>query len=93
MQTTLKKTVTKGEIEQFLLLPQCFQLYLIIEPSVIVIFHIFVNMFSNSYAAELLYVGKSLNQPVTEVDYYKDTSLSLLYIFTPLPQCLNPVSK
>ena len=60
-QTTFENTVAKGEIahnEQFLHLPQCFQLYLMMKLLCIEIFHIFVNMFLKSSAADLLYVGK-----------------------------------
>ena len=60
-----KHCFISGEIaqnQQFLLLPQCFQLYLIVEPSVIEIFQIFVNMLTKSSAAELLYVGHHLRQ-------------------------------
>ena len=52
---------TKEEIvknEQFLLLPQCFQLHSIFILSFIKIYHIFVALFSKSSAAELLHVGK-----------------------------------
>ena len=44
--------------EQFLLWPQCFQLYLTIKLSFMDIFQVFVTMFSKSSAAYLLYVGK-----------------------------------
>ena len=50
---------TKGEIDynaQYLLLPRCFQLNLIIILSFIVIFHIFTLMFSESPAADMLHV-------------------------------------
>ena len=53
--------VTKGEIahnEQFLHLPQCFQLYSIIILSIKGIFNSCVGMFSNPSAADLLYVGE-----------------------------------
>ena len=42
-QTTLENIVAKGEIvqnKQFLLLPQCFQLYSVIIPSILETFHI-----------------------------------------------------
>ena len=58
-QTTFENTVAKGEIvhyEQFLHLPQCFQLYLIIQLSFIEIFHVFAYMFWKSSAADLMYV-------------------------------------
>ena len=54
--------MAKGEIphdEQFLLLPQCFQLYLTIKLSFMKIFHVFANNFSTQSAAELSY-GKGL---------------------------------
>ena len=57
--------MAKGEIdhdEQFTLLPQCFQLYLMIKRSFMEIFHIFANMFSKLSAADLLYVGKGLEK-------------------------------
>ena len=58
-QTTFENFVTKGEIaQQFLLLSQCFQLFLMIKLSFMEIFHIFANMFLKTFAAELLYVGK-----------------------------------
>ena len=53
--------MAKGEIahdEQFPLLPQFVQLYLMIKISFMEIFHIFANIFSKSSAAELSYVGK-----------------------------------
>ena len=43
--------------EQFLLWPQCFQIYLTIRLSFLEIFQVFVTMFSKSSAADLLYVG------------------------------------
>ena len=52
--------VAKGGIahdEQFHLLPQCFQPYLTIKLFFMVIFQVFVTMFSKSCAADLLYVG------------------------------------
>ena len=55
-QTSFENIVTKGEIahdEQFPLLPQCFQLYLIINLSFMEIFRMFANMFSKPYAADL----------------------------------------
>ena len=60
---TFENIVTKEEIyqnEQFLLLPQCFQLFLIINLSFMEIFHVFLNMFQMLAAADLLYVGKGL---------------------------------
>ena len=57
-QKTFENTVTKGEIaqdEQFLLLPQCFQLFSVIILPFIEIFHIFVYMFSAVY---LVHEGK-----------------------------------
>ena len=53
--------------KQFLLSPQCFQIYLIIKLSIMESFHVFVNIFSKAFAAELLYVGKG----------YKNQFLSL----------------
>ena len=56
--------MAKGDIahdEQFPLMPQCFQLYLMIKLSFMEIFHILVNMFSKSSAAKLLYVVKGYN--------------------------------
>ena len=56
-----KNIVTKEEIaqdEQFLLLPQCFQLYLIVKLSFVEIVQVCVNKFWKSPAAELLYEGK-----------------------------------
>ena len=44
--------------EQFLLLPQCFQLDLVIILSFIEIVHDFANMFSKTSAADFLYVEK-----------------------------------
>ena len=61
MQTTFENIVAKGEIahdEQFLHLPQCFQLYLIIKGPFMEISQCFARMFSKSSAADLLYVGK-----------------------------------
>ena len=52
--------MTKGRIaknEQFLLLPQCFQLFLVIIPTFIEVFRVFPWMFSKSSAVDL-YVGK-----------------------------------
>ena len=58
--------MAKGEIahdEQFLLWPQCFQLYLTMKLSFMEIFEVFVTMFSKLSAADLLYiVGKGLAQ-------------------------------
>ena len=51
--------VANGETahnEQFHILPQCFQLYLIIKPLYIENVHILANMVSKSSAADLLYV-------------------------------------
>ena len=59
--TTFENFLAKGEIaqdEQFPLLPQCFQLYLIIKLSFMDIFLFFFPLFSKSSAADLLYVGK-----------------------------------
>ena len=53
-QTTFINIVTKEEIaqnEQFLLLSQCLQLFLIIKLSFMEIFHVFVGMFQMSSAA------------------------------------------
>ena len=61
LQTTFENILAKGEIahnEQFLLWPQCFQLYLSIKLSFIEIFQVFVTMFSKLSAADFLYVGK-----------------------------------
>ena len=60
-QTTFKNTVTKEEIaqdEQFLLLPQFFQLFSVIIPTNIELLCVFAFILSKSSAAELLYVGK-----------------------------------
>ena len=60
-QTTFENIVAKGECshdEQFLHLPQCFQLYLIIMPLFMIIFPIYANIFSKLLAADLQYVGK-----------------------------------
>ena len=60
---TFEKSIAKGEIahnEQTLLLLQYIQLYLIIEPLFLEIFHVFTNIFSKSSAADLLSVGKVL---------------------------------
>ena len=60
-QTTFENIVARDEIaqnKQFLLLSQCFQLYLITLLSFFEILHVFPSMFQMSYAAELLYVGK-----------------------------------
>ena len=60
-QTTFENIVTKEEIsqnEQFLPLPQCFQLLSVNIPSFIGIFYIFVYMFSKLAAADLLNVVK-----------------------------------
>ena len=61
-QTTFENLVTQNE--QFLLLPQCFQLFLIILLLFMEIFHVFVYKFSNSSAADLLYVGKGYGSVV-----------------------------
>ena len=53
--------VTKEEIaqnEQFLLLPQCFQFFLVIIPTLIEIFHIFEETLLKSSAADVSYEGK-----------------------------------
>ena len=50
--------LTLSHIQMSLLLPQSFQLYLIVKPTFIEIFHICVTMFSKLSAAELLYVRK-----------------------------------
>ena len=58
---TFEKIVTKGEIahnEQFHLLPEYFQCYLIVKPSLMEIFHMFAKVFSKSSAADLFYVCK-----------------------------------
>ena len=58
-QTTFEKIVTKEEIahdEQFLPLPKCFQLYLLIPHSFIEIYHILALMFSKLSAADLSFV-------------------------------------
>ena len=61
-QTAFESIVVKGEIanyEQFLNLPQCFQLHLSNVISFTDIFYIFGYMFLNMFtAADLLYVGK-----------------------------------
>ena len=60
-QTTFENIVTKGEIaqnEQFLLLPQCFQLFSVIILTILENFHIFELTFLKSSAAGLLYVEK-----------------------------------
>ena len=60
-QTTFENIVTKGGIAQnmhFLLLPQRFQLFSVIIPTFIELFHVFASMFSESSAADLFYVGK-----------------------------------
>ena len=61
-QTTFENILTKGEIaheEQFPLLPQCFQLYLIYKLLFMEIFQIMANCFSKLSAAKLAYVGNS----------------------------------
>ena len=53
--------MTKGEIaqsEQFLLLPQRFQLFTVIKPTFIYCFRDFAKMFLKSSDADLLYVAK-----------------------------------
>ena len=57
---TLENILAKGVIaqnEQFLYLPQYFQLYLTIILSFLDIFRTFANMISKLSAADLLYVG------------------------------------
>ena len=59
----MKTLLAKGEIahhEQFHHWPQCFQLYLTISLSFLEMFQVSVIMFSKSFAADLLYVGKGL---------------------------------
>ena len=53
----MSKGVTAHD-EQFLLWPQCFQLYLIIKLSFVNKIQVFVNRLSKSSAADLLYMGK-----------------------------------
>ena len=56
---TFEIIVAKGEIaqnNQFLLFPQCFLLFLIIQLKEM--FHVFANKFSKSTAVDLLYEGK-----------------------------------
>ena len=56
---TFENIVAKGEIahdEQFLLRPQCFQLYLSNKLFLMEIFQVFVYMFSKSNASDLSYV-------------------------------------
>ena len=56
-QTILENVVEKEKIACFE--PQCFQLFFSnYNPLFIKIFHVFTKMFSNSSAADLLYVGK-----------------------------------
>ena len=60
-QTTFENIVTKGDIthgEEFLCLPQCFQLYSMNKLSFMVVYYIFAQMFSKLSAADLLYVEK-----------------------------------
>ena len=57
-QTTFENILTRGENEQFLLLAQCFQIFSIIKPLFMEIFHVFANIFSRSSSADLFYVGK-----------------------------------
>ena len=60
-QVTFENIVAKGKIahdEQFLLWPQCFQLYLEIKLSFMEIFLFFATIFSKSSVADLFYVGK-----------------------------------
>ena len=60
-QTIFENIVAKGGfalIKQFLLLPKCFQLFIIIVLSFIEIYHIFAKMYSKSSTADFLYVGK-----------------------------------
>ena len=73
---------TLWQKEKFPLLPQCFQLYLMIKLSFMEIFRSFANMFSMSSAAELSYVGKgyltrrgnhlstNITRTITEDDKY-----------------------
>ena len=59
LQTHFENIFTKVEIaynEQFHHLPQCFQLYSMIVLSSLEIFHIVVQMFSKSSAADMLYM-------------------------------------
>ena len=59
-QTTFENIGANGyfaQDEQFLLLPQCFQLYSIITLSLVESFDIYTEMFENSSNADLLYVG------------------------------------
>ena len=70
MQTTFENIVAKCEIahdEQFLLLPQCFQLYLTIKQSVLEIFQVFVTMFSILSAAVVLYMYVGKGYMITQV--------------------------
>ena len=65
-QTTFENIVANGKIahnEQFLHLPQCFRLYLIITPLFIENFQIFARMLSKLSAADLLYVVKGSSFP------------------------------
>ena len=58
-QTTFENIVAKGEMahdEQFHLLSQSFQLYLIIKLSFMEIFHAFANMYFEMSTVDLLYV-------------------------------------
>ena len=60
-QMTSENIAAKGEIahdDQFLLWPQCFQLYLTIKLFFMEIFQVIVTMFSKLSAADLLYVQK-----------------------------------
>ena len=62
--------MTKEEIaqnEQFLLLPQYFQLYSIFKLSFIEIFHNIAKMISKSSAADLLYVEKGEASKINHV--------------------------
>ena len=59
-QTTFENIVAKDKIahdEQFLLWPQCFQIYFTIKLS-LESFQVCVTMFSKSSAADVMYVGK-----------------------------------
>ena len=60
-QTNFENIEAKEEIaydDQFLLWPQCFQLYSVIVLSFMKMFNVFDYMFSESPAADLLYEGK-----------------------------------
>ena len=58
---TIENIVVREEIaqnEQLLLLPECYQFYLILKFSFIEIVHVFVHKFWKTSATEMLYVGK-----------------------------------